>query len=76
MEDCTYQKDVEPDPEWPLDGLPPRRVDGADAALRAWADVYLAKKGAGIRLAHGYLEAAGARVLSTWLDCVGQRASI
>ena len=58
VQDCTFQKDQEPDPEW----------GGPAAAGATYADVYTAHRGAGARLAHSYLAAAGVRFLAAWPD--------
>jgi hypothetical protein len=59
VQDCTFQKDQDPDQEWSLVATPSR-------SLVQPQDVYLAKKGAGVRLAQEYLEAAGVGFLDTW----------
>ena len=54
--DATYAKTEEPDPQWNFGPIP-----------ACAEDVYArAKKAAGARLARGYLEGAGVRLLQTW----------
>jgi len=57
--DATFTKTQEPDPEWCL--------GPADESC-SWVEAVFAraKKSAGARLARGYLEAAGVKILPTW----------
>ena len=57
VEEGTYLKTQEPDPEWSLPHETP--------AVASPADVFLATKSAGGRLARGYLLAAGVSILPT-----------
>ena len=59
VEEGTFTKTTDPDPEWSLG--PQGAASGGPSE---GADVYLrAKKAAGGRLAAGYLEAAGVRIV-------------
>ena len=60
VEEATYTKEYNPDPEWPV---------GPAATLRetSWVEeVYTSPKSAGARLARDYMTSAGVRIVPTW----------